>query len=75
MLFNRCAEEGTFAVGYKTKFETVGTNVNITFEPLDQKDGLVVFTKRISFEETQMTNNPVGSRILPKTITGQTKVI
>jgi hypothetical protein len=37
MLFNRCAEEGTFAVGYKTKFETVGTNVNITFEPLDQK--------------------------------------
>jgi hypothetical protein len=68
------ALEGTFAVGYKTKFETVGTNVNITFELLDQKDGLVAFLHRESpFEETQMTNNPAGSRIFTKTITGQSK--
>jgi hypothetical protein len=52
--------QNPFAVGYKTKFETVMTNVNITFEPLDQKRWFVFFTKRISFEETQMTNNPVG---------------
>jgi hypothetical protein len=32
---------------------------------------LVAFhSQRISFEETQMTNNPVGSRIFTKTITG-----
>ena len=61
-------------MGYKTKFETVGTNVNITFELLDQKDGLVAFLHRESpFEETQMANNPAGTRIFTKTITGQTK--
>lgn len=68
------ALEGSFSVGYKTKFETVGTNVNITFELLDQKDGLVAFLHRESpFEETQMANNPAGTRIFTKTITGQTK--
>ncbi|MGL2993073.1 T9SS type A sorting domain-containing protein [Flavobacterium sp. TSSA_36] len=66
------ALEGTFADGYKVKFETVGTNVNITFELLDQKDGLVAFLHRESpFEETQMTNK-AGTRIFTQTITGQT---
>ncbi|WP_281240217.1 putative Ig domain-containing protein [Flavobacterium praedii] len=67
------AQQGSFTVGYKTKFETVGTNVNISFELLDQKDGLVVgLWRETPFEDIPMTNNPVGSKIYTKTITGQT---
>ncbi|MBW4360052.1 hypothetical protein KZH69_06100, partial [Flavobacterium sp. NAS39] len=67
------AQQGSFTTGYKTKFETVGTNVNISFELLDQKDGLVVgLWRETPFEDIPMTNNPVGSKIFTKTITGQT---
>jgi hypothetical protein len=31
------AQQGTFDVGYKAKFETTGTDVAVTFELLDQK--------------------------------------
>jgi hypothetical protein len=30
-----------FDVGYKAKFETTGTDVAVTFELLDQKDGVI----------------------------------
>ncbi|RDI52426.1 hypothetical protein DFR66_1103, partial [Flavobacterium glaciei] len=67
------ASEGTFAVGYRAKFETVGSSVNITFELLDQKDGLVAFLHReFPFEETQMANK-AGTRIFTQTISGQTQ--
>jgi hypothetical protein len=38
--FNQAKSKGSLP-GYKAKFETVGTECNITFELLDQRDGLV----------------------------------
>jgi hypothetical protein len=40
--------------------------VNITFELLDQKMVWLLSYIEESPEETQMTNNPVGSRIFAK---------
>ena len=59
------------ATGYKYGFVTSGTDVTITFELLDTKDGLVAYLwKESPFSETAMTN--VSGQIFSKTITGQT---
>ncbi|NNT72861.1 family 16 glycosylhydrolase [Flavobacterium sp. IMCC34852] len=66
------AQAGTFSIGYNYAFETIGTDVKITFEMLDtDKVGVVAFLWRQSpFTEYQMTN--VSGNIFTKTITGQT---
>ncbi|WP_396158038.1 family 16 glycosylhydrolase [Flavobacterium sp.] len=65
------ATEGTFTLGYNYTFQTIGTDVKITFELLDNRVGLVAFLRRQSpFTETQMTN--VSGQTFTQTITGQT---
>lgn len=65
------ASEGSFLLGYNYSFQTIGTDVKITFELLDNKVGLVAFLRRQSpFEETQMTF--VSGQTFTQTITGQT---
>ena len=66
------AQQGSFSVGYKYAFETIGTDVKITFELLDtDKSGIVAFLwKETPFGEVAMTN--VSGNIFTKTITGQT---
>ena len=66
------AQQGSFSVGYKYAFQTIGTDVKITFELLDtDKSGIVAFLwKETPFVETAMTN--VSGKIFTKTITGQT---
>jgi hypothetical protein len=69
--FDTLATEGSFTLGYNYTFETIGTDVKITFELLDSKVGLVAFLrKQTPFTETQMTN--VSGQIFTQTITGQT---
>jgi hypothetical protein len=62
---------GKFSVGYKFKFETVGTNVIISCELLDtDKVGVVAYLwKQSPFSETSMDN--VSGLTFSKTITGQ----
>jgi hypothetical protein len=65
------ASEGSFTVGYKCSYETVGTNVIITFEMLDDKVGLVAYLfKQTPFAESAMTN--VSGKIFQTTLSGQT---
>lgn len=66
------AQQGTFSTGYNYAFETIGTDVKITFELLDtDKVGVVAFLWRQSpFTEYQMTN--VSGNSYTYTITGQT---
>jgi beta-glucanase (GH16 family) len=66
------AQQGTFSTGYNYTFETIGTDVKITFELLDtDKVGVIAYLwKQSPFAETQMTN--VSGNIFTKTITGQT---
>jgi hypothetical protein len=66
------ATEGAFSLGYKYAFETLGTDVKITFEMLDtNKVGVVAYLwKQSPFSEVQMAN--VSGNIFTKTITGQT---
>lgn len=65
------ALEGTFSVGYKYAFQTIGTDVKITFELLDSKTDVMAYLwKKTPFGETAMTN--VSGKIFTKTITGQT---
>jgi beta-glucanase (GH16 family) len=66
------AQQGTFSTGYNHTFETIGTDVKITFELLDtDKVGVIAYLwKQSPFAETQMTN--VSGNIFTKTITGQT---
>ncbi len=72
---SKAALEGAFSIGYKTTFETIGTDVKITFELLDtDKDGVVAFLRKqgdAAALEAQMTNTP-GTKIFTRTITGQT---
>lgn len=47
---------GSFEIGYNYTFETIGTDVVMTFEFLDKKDGVFAFLWRETpFTETQMT--------------------
>lgn len=66
------ASQGTpFSAGYNYTFETIGTDVKITFELLDNKVGLIAYLwKQFPFTESPMTN--VSGQIFTKTITGQT---
>ena len=66
------AQTGSFSIGYNYAFETLGTDVKITFEMLDtDKVGVVAFLwKQSPFSETQMTN--VSGNTFTHTITGQT---
>lgn len=66
------AQQGSFTTGYDYSFETLGTDVKITFNLLDTgRVGVVAFLWRQSpFAEYQMTN--VSGNIFTKTITGQT---
>jgi len=69
---DNAAQEGTFTSGYNYTFETLGTDVKITFELLDtDKVGVVAFLRRQTpFNETQMDN--VSGTTFSKTISGQT---
>lgn len=64
------ATQGSFSLGYIATFETVGSNVNIIFEMLDDKVGLVAYLwKESPFSETQMTN--IGGKKFSATISSQ----
>jgi beta-glucanase (GH16 family) len=65
------ASEGSFSKGYKYAFETLGTDVKVTFELLDtDKTGVVAYLrKQSSLSELQMTN--ISGNIFTKTISGQ----
>ena len=66
------AQQGSFSVGYKSTFETVGTDVTITFELLDtDKFGVVAYLWQESpFSEAPM--DQVSGNIFSKTLGGQT---
>ncbi|MEC4004973.1 family 16 glycosylhydrolase [Flavobacterium sp. SUN052] len=66
------ATQGSFTTGYSYTFETIGTDVKITFQLLDtDKVGVVAYLwKQSPFTETPMTN--VSGTTFTKTITGQT---
>ena len=66
------SQQGSFSSGYNYDFETIGTDVKITFELLETNpQGVVAFLwKENPFGETQMTN--VSGNIFTKIITGQT---
>ena len=66
------AQQGSFTTGYNYKFETIGTDVKITFEMLDTAPtGVIAYLwKQSPFSESQMTN--VSGKKFTKTITGQT---
>jgi hypothetical protein len=72
---SKVALEGAFTIGYKSTFETIGTDVKITFELLDtDKAGVVAFLRKqgdVAALEVPMTNVP-GTNIFTRTITGQT---
>ena len=69
--FDTQASEGSFTLGYNYSFQTIGNDVKITIELLDNKVGLVAFLRRQSpFNETQMTY--VSGQTFTQTITGQT---
>jgi beta-glucanase (GH16 family) len=64
------AQDGVFIQGYNYAFQTIGNDVKITFELLDDRDGVVAFLRRQTpFSETQMTN--VSGQIFTQTITEQ----
>ena len=64
------ATQGAFSVGYKCTYETVGNDVNVTFELLDDKAGVIAYLwKETPFAETAMTN--VSGKIFSTTISGQ----
>lgn len=66
------AQQGSFSVGYNYTFQTIGTDVKITFELLDtDKVGVVAYLwKQSPFSEVQMTN--VSGNIFTQTVTGLT---
>jgi hypothetical protein len=72
---SKVALEGTsFTIGYKSTFETIGTDVKVTFELLDaDKAGVVAFLRKEGDSpalEVPMTN--VSGNIFTYTLSGQT---
>jgi len=65
------ASQGSFTDGYIYSFTTVGTNVTVTFELLDNKTGLVAFiqTYNPGFNEVAATNT--SGKKFTKTFQGQ----
>ena len=61
------AIQGSFSQGYRVGFETIGKNVTVTFEILDNdKDGLVAYLWRENpFQETQISQ--ISGNIFGKT--------
>jgi len=66
------ASQETFTTGYNYTFTTSGTDVTVTFELLDVKEGVVAYawTYNPNFAEVAMTNT--SGKIFTKTFTGQT---
>jgi len=65
------ASQGSFTTGYKCTYETIGTNVTITFELLDAKTGVSAYLwKESPFGETTMTN--VSGQKFTATLSNQT---
>ncbi|VBB48384.1 Glycosyl hydrolase family 81 [uncultured Paludibacter sp.] len=61
------ASQGSFTNGYKYSFETVGNNVNITFELLDNKTAVVAYLwKQTPFGETSM--NQISDKVFTATL-------
>ncbi len=66
------AQQGSFAIGYKYKFETIGTSVKFTFELLDtDKTGVsnAYLWRQAPFAETGM-GAPISGKIFTKTLDG-----
>lgn len=65
------ASQGAFTDGYIYSFKTIGTDVTVTFELLDNKTGLVAFiqTYNPNFSEVAATN--VSGKKFTKTFSGQ----
>ncbi|TXD51194.1 MULTISPECIES: glycosyl hydrolase [unclassified Polaribacter] len=66
------AQQGSFSNGYEVNFETIGTNVTITFKLLDtNKAGVVAYLwKQSPFSETSM--DQIDAFTFAKTISGFT---
>ena len=66
------AQQGSFSIGYKATFETVGTSVTVTFELLDtDKSGVIAYLWQESpFQEFELEQ--VADRVFSKTISGLT---
>ena len=66
------AQQGSFSIGYKATFETVGTSVTVTFELLDtDKSGVIAYLWQESpFQEFELEQ--VADRTFSKTISGLT---
>ncbi|TLX70329.1 carbohydrate-binding protein [Labilibacter sediminis] len=66
------ASQGSFSVGYNYGFQTSGTDVNVTFEMLDDKSGVVAYLWNTTsgFVETAMANN---NGVFTIALTGQTE--
>ena len=59
----------SFSMGYKYTFETVGNRVNITFELLDDKIGVVAYLwKQTPFTELAMTK--ISDKVFTTTLNG-----
>jgi hypothetical protein len=69
---DNAAQQGSFNLGYKYGFETIGTDVKVTFELLDtdKVDLGAILWKQSPFTETQMTN--ISGNIFTTTLQGQT---
>ncbi len=66
------ASQGSFTLGYIATFETVGSNVTMTFELLDDKEGVVAYAwKKTPFSEAQMTS--IGNKKFSYTLGGLTE--
>lgn len=65
------AQQGSFDIGYKVTFETVGTDVTITFELYDDKAGVVAYLwTKAPFSEKSM--NYIEGKTFSTVITDQT---
>jgi endoglucanase Acf2 len=66
------SQQGSFSTGFTAVFETIGTNVSITFELLDtNRAGVIAYLwKQSPFGETQMEN--IGGLRFKKTLGGLT---
>jgi len=66
------ATQGNFAVGYGYSFQTIGTDVNISFELLDAQTGVIAYLWNYTtgFVETSMTN--AGGKKFAAKLTGKT---
>jgi endoglucanase Acf2 len=66
------SQEGSFSAGYEVTFETIGSNVTITFTLLDadKSDVIAYLWQQSPFQESQM--NAISGKTFSKTISGFT---